>query len=259
MTNLDSILKSQSIISLTKVHLVKAMVFPVVMHSCERWAIKKTENCGIDAFELWCWRRLLRALDCKEIQPDNPKGDKLSIQWKDWCQSWSSNTWATWCKELTHGKRPWCWERLRAKREGGDRRWDGWMASLTQWTWVGANSRRLWRPGKLCMLQFTGFQRVRHNWKTEQPQSAPGSCPSLQCLSLNQDKTLLHWPYGDFTLNLTNNCFLPTDRGHLPGSIYLTLPNKEKPCSKALNKGKANTSIFPVISWTSPHPLRRAT
>ena len=58
----------------------------------------------------------------------------LNIHWKDWC--WSSNTWAIWCKELTHWKRPWCWERLRSGGEGGDRAWDGWMASLTQWTWI---------------------------------------------------------------------------------------------------------------------------
>ena len=65
---------------------------------------------------------------------------ELNIYWKDWCRS--SNTLATWCKELTHWKRPWSWERLSAGGEGGDRGWHGWMASLTQWTWVWANSRR---------------------------------------------------------------------------------------------------------------------
>ena len=63
----------------------------------------------------------------------------LNIHWKDWCWSWSSNTLATWCKELTHWRRPWCWERLKAGGEGDDRGWDGWMASLTQWTWVWVN------------------------------------------------------------------------------------------------------------------------
>ena len=67
----------------------------------------------------------------------------LNIHWKDWC--WRSNTLATWCEELTQWKRPWCWERLRAEGEGGDRGWDGWMASPTQWTWVWANSSRWWR------------------------------------------------------------------------------------------------------------------
>ena len=76
MTNLDSILKIRDITLSTKVHLVKAMVFPVVMYECESWTIKKAEHRRIDAFELWCWRRLERPLDCKEIQPVHPKGDQ---------------------------------------------------------------------------------------------------------------------------------------------------------------------------------------
>ena len=64
----------------------------------------------------------------------------LIIHWKDWCWSWSSNPLATWCEELTHWKRPWCWERLKAVGEGDDRGWDGWMASLTRWIWVWASS-----------------------------------------------------------------------------------------------------------------------
>ena len=72
MTNLDSILKGKDITLLTKVHLVKAMAFPVVMYGCESWTIKKAEGQRIDAFELWCWRRLL---DSKEIKPVNPKGN----------------------------------------------------------------------------------------------------------------------------------------------------------------------------------------
>ena len=77
MTNLDSILKSRDITLPTKVRLVEAMVFPVVMYGCESWTVKKAECRRIDAFELWCWRRLLRvSLDCKEIQPVRPKGDQ---------------------------------------------------------------------------------------------------------------------------------------------------------------------------------------
>ena len=72
------------------------------------------------------------------------------------------------CKETTHWKRPWCLERLRAGGEGDDRGWDGWMALLTQWTWVWANSTRWWRTGKRGMLQSMGSQRVRHDWATEQ-------------------------------------------------------------------------------------------
>ena len=76
MTNLDSILKSIDITLPTKVHLVKAMVFPVVMYGCESWTVKKAEHRKIDAFELWCWRRLVSPLDSKEIQPVHPKGDQ---------------------------------------------------------------------------------------------------------------------------------------------------------------------------------------
>ena len=77
MTNLDSILKSRDITLPTKVRLVKAMVFPVVVYGCESWTVKKAEHRRTDAFELWCWRRLLRDfLDCKEIQPVHSKGDQ---------------------------------------------------------------------------------------------------------------------------------------------------------------------------------------
>ena len=143
LTYLDSIFKSRDITLPTKVHLEKAMVFPVVMYGCESWTIKKTESWRIDAFELWCWRRLLRVLwtarrsnqsILKEISP--------GCHWKDWYWSWNSNILATWCEDLTHWKRPWCWERLRERGEGNNRGWDGWMASLTQWTWLRANSGR---------------------------------------------------------------------------------------------------------------------
>ena len=79
MSNLDSVLKSRDITLLTKVHIVKALVFPVVMYGCESWTIKKAEHQRIDAFELWCWRRLLSPLDCKEIKPVNPKGNQPCI------------------------------------------------------------------------------------------------------------------------------------------------------------------------------------
>ena len=94
----------------------------------------------------------------------------LNIHWKDWWWSWSFNTLGTWRKELTHWKRPWCWERLRAGGEGINRGWDGGMASSTQWTWVWTNSGRYWRTGKPRVLQSMGSQRVRHNWVTEQQQ-----------------------------------------------------------------------------------------
>ena len=91
----------------------------------------------------------------------------LNIHWKDWCLSWDFNTLATWCKELTHWKRPWCWERLKAGGEGDDRGWDGWRASLTEWTWVWASSRSWWWTGRPGVLQSMGSQRVKHNWMTE--------------------------------------------------------------------------------------------
>ena len=130
MTNLDSILKSRDITLPTKIHLVKAMVFPVVMCGCESWTIKKAEDWRIDAFVVlektlespWTARRFNQSL-LKEISP------VLGVHWKDWCWNWDSNNLATSCEELTHWKRPWCWEGLGAGGEGDNRGWDGWMAS----------------------------------------------------------------------------------------------------------------------------------
>ena len=146
MSNLDNILKSRDTI---KVCLVKAMVFPVVMYGCESWTIKKAECWRIDAFELWCWRRLLRvSWTSRRSNQSIPKEISPKYSFKDWCWSWNSNTLATWHKELTHLKRPWCWERLKAGGEGDDRQWDGWMASPTQWTWVSVNSGSWWWTGR---------------------------------------------------------------------------------------------------------------
>ena len=145
MANLDSILKSRDITLSTKVHLVKAMVFPAVMYGCESWAIKKTECQRIDGFELWCWRRLLRVpWTARRSNQSILKRSVLNIYWNGWCWSWNSNSLATWCEELTHLKRPWCWERLRAGGEGDNGGWDGLMASLTQWISVWVNSGSWW-------------------------------------------------------------------------------------------------------------------
>ena len=125
MTNLDSIFKNRDITLSTKVCLVKALVFPVVMYGCESWTIMKAEHRRIDAFELWCWRRLLRVpwtarRSDQSILKINPGCSlkelmlKLKLQYL-----------ATWCEELTHLKRPWCWERVRAGGEGDDRGGDG--------------------------------------------------------------------------------------------------------------------------------------
>ena len=140
MTNLDSILKSRDITLLTKVCLVKAIVFPVVVYGCKSWNIKKDECQRIDVFELWCWRRLESPLNCKEIKPDNHKGNQSWIFIGRTNTKAEAPTLATWCEDLTHWKRPWCWERLKAGGEGDDRGWYGWMASLIRCTWVWASS-----------------------------------------------------------------------------------------------------------------------
>ena len=122
--------------SADKVCIVKAIeVIPVVMYSCESWTIKKAERQRIDDFELWCWRRLLKV-------PWTVRSNQstLNIHLKDWCWSWSSSILVIWCKQMTHWKSS--WERLRTEGEEGIREWDGWMASLIQWIWTWANSRR---------------------------------------------------------------------------------------------------------------------
>ena len=168
MTNLDNILKSRDITLPTKVCLIKAMIFPVVMYGCEIWIIKKSERLRTDAFELWCWRRLLRVpwtarrsnqSILKEINPEySLEGLMLKLKLQSL---------ATWCKELTLWKRPWCWERLRSGGERDDRGWDGWMASPIQWTWVWVRSRSWQWTGKPDVLQSVRSQRVRHDWATE--------------------------------------------------------------------------------------------
>ena len=95
MTNLDSALKSRDITFLTKVYIVKAMLFPVVMYECENWTIKKAERWRIDAFKLWCWRRLLRVPWTASRSNQSVLKDINPEYWKDWCWSWSSNTLTT--------------------------------------------------------------------------------------------------------------------------------------------------------------------
>ena len=141
MTSTDGVLKSRDITLPTKVCIVIAMVFMVVMYGCQSWTIKKAEHWRTDAFDLWCWKRLLRVLGLQWDQAIQYwRKSTLNISWKNWCRSWSSNTLATCCEEPIHWKRPWCWERLKAGGEGDDRGGDGWILSLTQWTWVWANS-----------------------------------------------------------------------------------------------------------------------
>ena len=128
----------------------------------ESWALKNW------CFELWCWRRLLRVpWTARRSNQSILREIILGVHWKDWCWSWNSNTLPTSSEELTHLKRPWCWERLKVGGEGDNRGWDGWMASQTQWTWVWASSGSWWWTGKPGVLQSMGSQRVEHDWAIE--------------------------------------------------------------------------------------------
>ena len=130
--------------------------------------------------------------------------------------SWCFNTLVTWCKELTHLKRLWCWERLKAGGEGDDRGWDGWMASTTQWTWVWVNSGNWWWTGRPGVLQSMGSQRVGHDWVTElnwTPGFRVHLCHLLPmwswtnyCLSV---QLLLHFQPRKMTCTLQCCCFTP--------------------------------------------------
>ena len=153
LTYQDSILKIRDITLPTKVHLVKAVFLPEVLYGCESWTIKKVEHWEVDAFQLWCWRRLLRVTwtarrsnqsILKEISPACSLERlmlKVKLQYFGYLM-WKTDSW----------KRPWCWERLKVGGEGDDRRWDGWMASLFQWTWVWVNSGSWWWTGRCAAV-----------------------------------------------------------------------------------------------------------
>ena len=168
MTNIDSIFKSRDITLPTKVHLVKAKVFPVVMYGCESWSVKKAEHQWIDAFELWCWRRFLRVpWTARRPNQSILKEIRLGCSLEGLMLKLKLQYLATSCKELTHWKRLGCWEGLGAGGEGDDRGWDGWMASPIQCTWVWVNSGSWWWTGRPGVLRFMGLQRVGHDWVTE--------------------------------------------------------------------------------------------
>ena len=126
--------------------------------------------------------------------PTSPSSRRsvLSVHWKDWCWSWNSSTLATSCEELIHWKRPWCWEGLGAGGEGDDRRWDGWMASLTRWAWVWVDSRSWQWTGRPGVLQFMGSQRVGCSWVTELSWTT-----GLSCTVLNTFLCSIHIPLLD--------------------------------------------------------------
>ena len=169
MSNQDSILKSTDVTLPTKGRLVKAMVFSVVMYGCESWTIKNAEHQRTDAFELWCWRRLLRVpwtarrsnqSILKEISPEYSLGGlmlKLKLQYFGHLMRRADS----FEKTLILGK-------IEGRRRRGWRGWDGWMASPTQWTWVWVNSRSWWWTGKPGVLHSMGLiesdTTERLNW-----------------------------------------------------------------------------------------------
>ena len=171
MTNLDSILKSRDITLPTKVHLFNVRVYS--SSHVWMWELDYKESWTLKNWCVWTVvleKTLESPLDCKEIQPVHFEGDK----------SWvfigrtdaEAETPIPWLphgglNELTHWKRSWCLEGLGSGGEGDDRGWDGWMASLTQWTWVWVNSRSWWWTGRPGVLWFMGSPRVGHDWATE--------------------------------------------------------------------------------------------
>ena len=171
-TNLDSMLKSRDITLPTKVHLIKVMVFPVVMYGCESWTIKKAEHQRTDAFEVWCWRRLFRVpwtarrsntSILKEISPEYSLEGlilKLKLQYFGHLM-----------RRMDSLEKSLILERLKAGVKGDDRGWDGWMASPTQWTWAWASSRIWWWTGKPGVLHSMWLKESditeRLNWTDE--------------------------------------------------------------------------------------------
>ena len=109
--------------------------------------------------------------------------EMMGVHWKDWCWGWNSNTLDTSCEELTHWKRPWCWEGLGTGGEGDDRGWDGWITLPTWWTWVWVNSGSWWWTGRPGVLQFMGMQRVGHDWATELNWTDGTRCHNLSFLN----------------------------------------------------------------------------
>ena len=165
MISLDSILKSRDITLPTNVWIVKSMVFPVITCGCKSWTIKKAEHWRTDAFELWCLRRLsrvpwtARSSNQSILKEISPKYSLEGLILKLKLQYFGHLT-----QRTDHWKRPWCWERLKAGVDVDDRRWHGWIASLTWWTWDWASSRNCWWTRKPRVLHIMGSQTVRQDW-----------------------------------------------------------------------------------------------
>ena len=155
MINLYRILRSIGITLPKMAHLVKTMVFPVVLFVCESWTIKKAECQIIDAFELWYWRTVHpKGYQCRIFIGRTDAEAKTPILWLPGAKNWLIG-------------KDHCWERLKAEGEGSKREWDGWMSSLTQWTWIWVNSGSWPWTGRPGVLQSMGLQGVKHYWVTE--------------------------------------------------------------------------------------------
>ena len=281
MTNLDSIFKSRDITLPKKVHLVKAMVFSVVMYGCESWTIKKAECWRINAFELWCCRRLLRVpWAARRSTQSILKEISLEYSLEGLMLKWNSNTLATSCEELSHLKRLWCWERLKAGGEGDDRGWDGWMASPTQWIWVWVSSGSWWWTGRPGALQFMEVAKSRtrlSDW-TEHHQDHPSNPNFLKVYhhylfnpiwkSKIREESLYIQPCSNSVLrNLEKMCtihLLSLTAAHMPKHLLSEVSEKcagEKKCwaqtwSRALTWHCCQNSEHaarPSVSQTSSH------
>ena len=152
----------------TKVCLVKATGFPVVMYVCESWTIKKAECWSIDAFELWCWRRLLRiSWTARRSNQSILKEISLEYSLEGLILKLKLQYFGHLIRRTASCEKTLMLGKIEGRRRGDDRGWDGWMASPTQSTWVWVNSWSWWWTGKSGVLQFMGSQRVRHDWTTD--------------------------------------------------------------------------------------------
>ena len=178
------------------------MVFPVVMYGCESWTIKKAEHWRIYAFELWCWRRLLRVpWTARRSNHVHPKRDQSWVfTGRTDIEADTPILWPPDAKSWLTGKDPDAGKDWRLEEKGTTEGWDGWMASPTQWTWVWVNSGSWWRTGKPGVLQSMGLQRVGHDWVTE----LNWLILYRLCLTysgLRPDKIILSWKYCKFAFN----------------------------------------------------------
>ena len=146
------------------------MIFPIVMYGCESGTMKKAEHWRIDAFKLWCWRRLLR------VPSTTRRSNQLILGDHSWVFIGRTDTeadapilWASDAKSRLIRKRPWCWERLKAGGEGDDRVWDGWMVSPTQWTWIWGKLREMVKDREAWHAAVHGVAKIRtqlSDWTT---------------------------------------------------------------------------------------------